>query len=95
MPSKVIEAVWGFLAVFIAVFTAFLLLLLATEQDLLTAYSALLAALSGAGVAMGKATVDYQALQSSSKWILSFAMLAGRLEIFTLLVLFSPTFWRN
>lgn len=95
VPSKVIEAVWGFLAVFIAVFTVFLLLLLATEQDLLTAYSALLAALSGAGVAMGKATVDYQALQSSSKWILSFAMLAGRLEIFTLLVLFSPTFWRN
>lgn len=95
VPAKVIEAVWGFLAVFIAVFTVLLLLLLATEQDLLTAYSALLAAISGAGVGMGKAAVDYQSLQDSSKWILSFAMLAGRLEIFTLLVLLSPTFWRN
>lgn len=95
VPPKVIEAVWGFLAVFITIFTVLLLLLLATEQDLLTAYSALLAAISGAGVALGKATVDYQVLQDSSKWILSFAMLAGRLEIFTLLVLLSPTFWRN
>jgi trk system potassium uptake protein TrkH len=95
VPAKVIEAVWGFLAVFIALFTLLLLLLLATEQDLLTAYSSLLASISGAGVGMGKASVDYQALQDSSKWILSFAMLAGRLEIFTLLVLCSPTFWRN
>jgi trk system potassium uptake protein TrkH len=95
VSSKVIEAVWGFLAVFIALFTLLFLLLLATEQDLLTAYTALLATISGAGVALGKATIDYQVLEDSSKWILSFAMLAGRLEIFTILVLFSPTFWRN
>ena len=47
------------------------------------------------GPGLGQVALHYGDINQLSKWILCFAMLIGRLEIFTLLVLFSPTFWRN
>jgi len=47
------------------------------------------------GPGLGDVSTNYASLGSSAKIILSFAMLMGRLEIFTLLVLFTPAFWRD
>lgn len=93
-PS-IIEAVGGFFIIYIMVFIILLLLLLTVEKDFLTAFSALSATLSNMGPALGRAAAHFGNLSDFAKWILTLAMLLGRLEIFTLLVLLSPQFWRR
>lgn len=95
VSSKIIESVWGFLAVFVALFSLFLLLLLIVEQDFMTAYTTVIACFTNIGPALGEAVDNYAGLHVFSKWVLSFAMLTGRLEMFTLLVILSPAFWRH
>ena len=95
VPDKVAEAVWGFFSAYIFLFILMLLALLATGLDLVTAFSAVASCLNNLGPALGEASANYQSLPDTAKWVLSFAMLLGRLEIFTLLVLFSPMFWRH
>lgn len=95
VPNRVIEAIWGYLAIYFAIFSLFLLLLLLTEMDFLTAYTALVATFANIGPGLGNVASNFAGLSDLSKWILSFAMLVGRLEIFTVLVLFSPIFWRS
>ncbi|MFK0569565.1 potassium transporter TrkG, partial [Endozoicomonas sp.] len=79
---------------YILMFVLLFLALLATGLDFTTAFSTIASCLNNLGPALGEAAFSYQSLPDSAKWILSFAMLLGRLEIFTLLVLFTPTFWR-
>ena len=95
IPERIIEAVWGFFAAYIAVFIFLLLALMATGLDQITAFSALAASINNLGPGLGKVSHHYANINDVSKWILCFAMLLGRLEIFTLLVLFTPTFWRR
>ena len=47
------------------------------------------------GPGLGDVAANYASINDPAKWILCFAMLLGRLEVFTLLVLFSPMFWRR
>ena len=72
-----------------------MLLLMATKMDFLTAFSAVAAALNNLGMGIAGVTGDFGGVSETGKAILSFAMLLGRLEIFTLLVLFTPAFWRR
>jgi trk system potassium uptake protein TrkH len=95
ISERIIEAVWGFLAVYVVIFTILLLALMATEIDFTTAFSALSACINNLGPGLGEVSQNYYTLSDVAKWILCFAMLLGRLEIFTLLVLFSPSFWRH
>ena len=95
IPERIIEAVWGFFATYIAIFVFLLLALMATGLDQVTAFSALAACINNLGPGLGKVSQHYANINDVSKWILCFAMLLGRLEIFTLLVLFTPTFWRR
>ena len=95
IPERVIEAVWGFFAAYIAIFVFLLLALMATDLDQTTAFSALAACMNNLGPGLGKVSQHYGNINDIAKWILCFAMLLGRLEIFTLLVLFTPTFWRR
>ena len=95
VPDRVIEAVWGFYAVYVMVFLALLLGLLATRLDVITAFSAVGAAINNLGPGLEGVSQNYSLLPDTAKWILCFAMLLGRLEIFTLLVLFLPMFWRR
>ena len=66
-----------------------------TGLDQVTAFSALAACMNNLGPGLGEASLNYASINNPAKWILCFAMLLGRLEIFTLLVLFTPTFWRR
>ena len=95
VPDRVIESVWGFFAVYVMVFLAMLLALLATGLDIITAFSAVGACLNNLGPGLENVAQNYGHLSATAKWILCFAMLLGRLEIFTLLVLFTPMFWRR
>lgn len=94
VPSHVMAAVWGFLAVYIMSFLTLLLALSSTGLDLTTAFSATVASLNNLGPGLGDVASHYGDISNLAKWLLCFAMLLGRLEIFTLLVLFTPTFWR-
>jgi trk system potassium uptake protein TrkH len=95
MPERVIEAVWGFFAIYVVCFTLMMLVLLSTGLDQVTAFSAVAACLNNLGPGLGEVGFHYADINMTAKWVLSLAMLLGRLEIFTLLVLLSPAFWRR
>ncbi|TNF87161.1 MAG: potassium transporter [Gammaproteobacteria bacterium] len=95
MPEKVIEAVWGFFAAYFAISALMILLLMATGLNQETAFSAVAACLNNLGPGLGDVGQNFAQINDSAKWILCLAMLLGRLEIFTLLVLFTPGFWRK
>ncbi len=95
MSDAVVNAVWGFFALYMAGFLALSVLLTATGLDLVTAISAVAACLNNLGPALGDAGASYAGLNDTAKWLLSLAMVLGRLEVFTLIVLFTPTFWRG
>ncbi|WP_455209980.1 TrkH family potassium uptake protein [Kaarinaea lacus] len=95
LPEKVINAVWGFFSLYVASFVVLMLLMLATGHDQITAFSAVAACINNLGPGLGDVGAHYGEITDTAKWILCFAMLLGRLEIFTLLVLLTPTFWRK
>jgi len=93
--DTVISAVWGFFFLYIASFAVMTVLLTATGLDAETAYSAVGACITNLGPALGDAGPNYAGLNDPAKVILSIAMLLGRLEVYTLLVLLTPAFWRD
>jgi trk system potassium uptake protein TrkH len=95
MPEKVIEAVWGFFAAYFAISALMILLLMATGLDQETAFSAVAACLNNLGPGLGDVGRNFESINEPAKWILCLAMLLGRLEIFTMLVLITPAFWRK
>ncbi|HDZ58325.1 MAG TPA: potassium transporter [Pseudomonas xinjiangensis] len=95
VPDRVLEAVWGFCAVYVFAFAVLFLILLSTGLDFVTAFSALAACINNLGPGLGEVSSNYTNLSATVKWILSFAMLLGRLEVFTLLILLTPMFWRR
>ena len=95
LPEKVINAVWGFFSLYVASFVVLMLLVQATGSDQITAFSAVAACMNNVGPGLGNVGANYQEVSDTAKWILCFAMLLGRLEIYTLLVLLTPAFWRK
>lgn len=95
VSEPLIQAIWGFIAAFLLLFVFFALLLAAFGMDIETILGALVACLANVGVGVGSVTNGFGELSVPCKWILSFAMILGRLEIFTVLVLFMSDFWRR
>jgi len=95
LPDRIVEAVWGFFSAYAAVFVICMLLLLAAGMDDITAFTAVAASINNLGPGLGEVAANYASINDMSKWVLIVAMLFGRLEIFTLLVLFTPAFWRS
>ena len=89
------DAVWGFFAAYVLSFVFLMLCLMATGLDQVTAYSAVAACLNNLGPGLGQVSANYGSLNDVAKLLLSFAMVLGRLEVFTLLVILSPAFWRT
>lgn len=97
IENKVIFAVLAFLFIYIASLVSITLVLLASGLDAVTAFSAATASLNNLGPGLnlvGPATT-FAVLTDFQTWVCSFAMLLGRLELFTLLILFTPAFWRR
>jgi trk system potassium uptake protein TrkH len=95
VPEKIIEAVWGFFATFVALFVAMMLLLIADGLEPLSAFSAMVATINNMGPGLNDVAANFKGVSDFGLWVLSLSMLLGRLEIFTLLVLLSPDFWRR
>jgi trk system potassium uptake protein TrkH len=93
--SRVVDAVWGFFAIYVVVFSVMLIAMMATGLDQVTAFSAVAATLNNLGPGLGEVSAGFMSLSDPAKWIAITGMLLGRLEIFTLLVLITPTFWRH
>lgn len=95
VSDRVVDAVWGFFAFYAVAYLSMTVLLLGTGLDFLTAFTAVGACINNLGPGLGEVAGNYGGINDSAKWILCFAMLLGRLEVFTLLVLFSPWFWKK
>ncbi|SRR5690554_1633846 len=95
VPVDVLSAVWSFLAVYGLAFVVILILLQACGLDFFSAYAATISSLNNVGPSLGVATDNYASISIAAKWVLCLSMLLGRLEIFTLLVILTPAFWRE
>jgi trk system potassium uptake protein TrkH len=93
--ERTLETIWGFFAIYVFVFLTVLLLLMLSGLDFLTSFSAVAATINNLGPGQGEVLYNYASISDVNKWILSFSMVVGRLEIFTLLVIFIPDFWKK
>jgi trk system potassium uptake protein TrkH len=98
LPEAAAIAVMAFVFMFALSFAVFAIALSALGLDYLTAMSGALTALANVGPGLGDVigpSGNFASLPDGAKWLLSFAMLIGRLELFTVLILFAPSFWRG
>lgn len=95
LPERILEAVWGFFSAYVLVFIVSMLAIIATGVDNFSAFAAVTATLNNLGPGLGVVAENFSSMNAVAKWILILTMLFGRLEVFTLLVLFTPTFWRE
>ncbi|MFV0521100.1 MAG: TrkH family potassium uptake protein [Mangrovibacterium sp.] len=97
VPQPVITNVLAFFMIYILIFTGSTLVFTWFEPDLATAMSAVATSLGNIGPGLGELgpAHNFAVIHDGGKWFLSFLMLLGRLELFTVLVLFSPAFWKK
>ena len=95
IDAKIAEKVWGFFSIYVFIFMFLLMAMLGTGLSFESAFSAVGACLNNLGPGLGDVANNYTNVSKIGKMILCFAMILGRLEIFTLLVLFTPAFWRR
>jgi trk system potassium uptake protein TrkH len=98
IPEAVAESVMGFLFVYVLSFALLSIGLALAGLDFMTALSAAASAIANLGPGLGQPIgpgTSFAALPDAAKWLLSFGMLLGRLELFLVLVLFMPAFWRD
>jgi len=95
VENDVAASVWGFFSIYVLSFIILLLGLVVTGLDFQSAFSAIGACLNNLGPGLGEVAQTYASVTATGKAILSFAMILGRLEIFTLLVLLMPIFWQK
>ena len=97
VPVQIVFAVLAFMSLYGASVVLMMMLLLATGVDLVTAFTAVISCITNTGPGLNKVgpATTYAALTDFQIWVCSVAMLLGRLEIFTVLVLFTPAFWRR
>jgi trk system potassium uptake protein len=98
LPNEVVVSVVVFFAVFLICYSGLTILLMAMDLDFLTSASAAVSTLANVGPGLGPMigpVGNFATLPDAAKWLLSFGMLMGRLELFTVLVLFVPQFWRG
>jgi trk system potassium uptake protein TrkH len=95
VPVAVMNAVAGFFAIYLVLFGGMMLLLMVFGLDQVTAWSAVATCINNAGPALGTVSANFRDVPDAAKWVCTLAMLIGRLELFTLIVLFTPDFWRR
>jgi trk system potassium uptake protein TrkH len=97
VPRDVIMTVLGFFVLFLLLFILGTLIMSAIGLDLVTSLGAVAASLANIGPGLGNVgpTDNYAQIPMIGKWVLAFLMLTGRLEIFTVMILFSPSYWEK
>jgi trk system potassium uptake protein TrkH len=95
VSESVVISVAGFCTLYVLSYVLITLSLTALGVDIVTAFSATAATLNNMGPGLGEVASHFRDLGDTAVWICSFAMVLGRLEVFTLLVLLTPQFWRE
>ena len=97
VPNKIIYAILAFLFIYVASIVVLSFILAASGLDVFTAFTAVVAMVNNTGPGLGLVgpASTYAVLSDFQLWVCSFAMLLGRLEFFTLLVVLTPVFWRK
>lgn len=97
VPEDVVRSVLGFLALYLLLFALSIVLLAGTGVDFLTAVGAVASCIGNIGPGFGTVGPmdNYATIPDMGKWLLSWCMLLGRLEIYTLIILVVPEFWRK
>jgi trk system potassium uptake protein TrkH len=95
VPQRVMNGVAGFFAIYFILFGTLMLLLMTFGLDQVTAWSAVASSLNNVGPGLGEVAAHFRDIPDPAKWVCIIAMLAGRLEIFTLVLLLTPDFWRK
>ena len=97
VPNNIVFAVLGFIFLYFMTIATLTFVLLISGMDFITAFSAVLACVNNFGPGLGAVgpNSNYAGLSDFQTWICAFGMLVGRLEIFTVLILFTPHFWRR
>ena len=95
VEQRVMSAVWGVFAAYTMVFVVLMLLMIHAGLDQVSAFSAVATCLNNLGPGLGVVANNFQDVGDMGKWIAIIAMLLGRLEIFTILILITPAFWRD
>ncbi len=97
VSEDILSSIWGFVFLSVMVLIIATLLLSATGVNFLTAFSMVATALNNVGPAFGKAgpTGNFAFVHPFGKWVLSMCMLIGRLEYYTVIILFFPAFWKK
>lgn len=94
IPENVMGAIWAFFGIYVASYGVSMLLLMYTGMDHVTAFGAVAACINNLGPGLGDVAVTFMTATDGQKFLMSAVMLLGRLEIFTMLVILLPAFWR-
>jgi trk system potassium uptake protein TrkH len=97
VPNQIVFAVQAFVMMYVATIVTMTLVLLASGLDFISAFSAVIACINNAGPGLNEVgpAANYAGLNDFQTWALAFTMLLGRLELFTVFVLFTRAFWRT
>ena len=97
VPNEIVFAIQAFVMMYVATVVAMTLVLLASGLDFVSAFSAVIACINNAGPGLNEVGpgANYAGLDDFQTWVLAFTMLLGRLELFTVFVLFTRAFWRS
>jgi trk system potassium uptake protein TrkH len=97
VPDRVIHSVIAFMMIYGATLVAMTMLLVASGLDVVTAFSAVVACLNNIGPGLGEVgpSSNFGVLTDFQTWVCSIAMMLGRLELLSIMVLFTPQFWRK
>ncbi|MBO6576692.1 MAG: potassium transporter [Rhodothermales bacterium] len=97
VPQEVMRNVLSFIVLYFALIGLGTLAMTVVGADILTAFGGALSSVGNVGPAFGTLgpAENYAHIPAAGKWVLSFLMVAGRLEIFTMLIIFAPSFWRR
>ena len=95
LDERVIQSIWAFFSAYLLVFVICLLGVISCGVETFDAFNAVIACLNNVGPALGSVSSNFVGIPDEAKWILTLAMVCGRLEIFSLLVLFTPAFWKS
>lgn len=95
LSERIVDGIWAFFSAYFFVFVVCWLASIAFGMETFDALNAVIATLNNLGPALGSVSQNFTAVPDGAKWVLTFAMVCGRLEVFTLLVILSPAFWRD
>jgi trk system potassium uptake protein TrkH len=95
VPQRVINGVAGFFAMYFIIFAVLTFLLMMFGMDQVSAWSAVATTINNTGPGLGEVVAHFRDVPDSAKWVCTVAMLVGRLEIFTFVLLLTPAFWQK